>query len=152
MNLKALVNVLTADTLAAAFEPASEEFDADHVNVVMDIEGFDEPITLQITEVEVESEGKSDFEMIQIYVPIPMDLDEEAADDIIGILPDVNQEVPLIGFNVHPEEKFLYFRHVMLTPKSKTGAQMVTEAVWLSQYAVDTFAQQFLEFAESESD
>ena len=152
MNFPALVKVLTADDLDAAFEPASEEFDADHVNVAMAIDGFSEPLTLQITQIEVESDNESDFEMIQIYVPIPLELDEESADDIIGVLPDVNQEVPLIGFNVHPEEKFLYFRHVMLSPKGKIGAQMITEAAWLSQFAVDTFALQFLEFAQSEPD
>ena len=90
--------------------------------------------------------------MIQIYAPIPLEIDEESVDDIVGFLPDINQQVPLIGFNVHLEEQFVYFRHVMLSPEGKTGAQMVTEAVWLSQYAVDTFAHRFLEFAESESD
>ena len=152
MNFQALVKVLTADDLSSVFEPADEDFDADHVNVTMDIDGFAEPLTLQITQIEVESDDMSGFEMIQIYVPIPLELDEESVDDLVGVLPDVNQAVPLIGFNVHLEEKFMYFRHVMLTPKGKTGAQMIAEAVWLSQFAVDTFAHQFLEFAESESD
>lgn len=151
MNFKALVKVLAADDLRAVFEPASEEFDADHVNVALDIEGFADPLILQITQIDVEPGHMSGFEMIQIYAPIPLELDEESADDLVGVLPDVNQAVPLIGFNVHPEEKFLYFRHVMLSPKGKIGAQMITEAVWLSQFAVDTFAPQFLELAQSES-
>ena len=113
MDFPALVKVLTADDLNAAFEPASEEFDADHVNVAMDIEGFADPLTIQITQIEVESDSMSGFEMIQIYIPIPLELDEESVDEIVGVLPDVNQQVPLIGFNVHPEENFLYFRHLL---------------------------------------
>ncbi len=152
MDFRVLEQVLNDDDLSAAFEAASEEFDTDRVDVAIDIEGFDEPLVLQITQIEVESDDEPEFEMIQIYVPIPLDLNEEAVDDIIGVLPDVNQQVPLIGFNVHLEEQFVYFRHVMLSPEGETGTKMVTEAVWLSQYAVDTFALQFLEFAQSESD
>lgn len=63
MNFKALVNVLIADDLTAAFEPAIEEFDTDHVNVVMDIEGFADPLTLEFTLIEVESDDTPEFEM-----------------------------------------------------------------------------------------
>jgi len=147
MDFRVLEQVLTDDDLSAVFEPATEEFDTDRVDVAIDIEGFDEPLVLPITQIEVESDDESEFEMIQIFVPIPLELNEKAVDDIVGLLPDVNQQVPLIGFNVHLEEQFVYFRHVMLAPEGETGAQLVTEAVWLSQYAVDTFALQFLEFA-----
>ena len=61
MDFPALVKVLTADDLDAAFEPASEEFDADHVNVAMAIDGFAEPLTLQITQIEVEPDNESEF-------------------------------------------------------------------------------------------
>ncbi len=150
MDFRVLEQVLTDDDLSAVFEPASEEFDTDRVDVAIDIEGFDEPLVLQITQIEVESDDEQEFEMIQIFVPIPLELKEEAVDEIVGVLPDINQQVPLIGFNVDIvdiEERFVYFRHVMLAPEGETGAQLVTEAVWLSQYAVDTFALQFLEFA-----
>ena len=150
MDFRVLEQVLNDDDLSAAFEAASEEFDTDRVDVAIDIEGFDEPLVLQITQIEVESDDEQEFEMIQIFVPIPLELKEEAVDEIVGVLPDINQQVPLIGFNVDIvdiEERFVYFRHVMLAPEGETGAQLVTEAVWLSQYAVDTFALQFLEFA-----
>ncbi len=147
MDFRVLEQVLTDDDLSAVFEPASEEFDTDRVDVAIDIEGFDEPLVLQITQIEVETDDEPEFEMIQIFVPIPLELKEEAVDEIVGVLPDINQQVPLIGFNVDLEERFVYFRHVMLSPEGETGAQLVTEAVWLSQYAVDTFALQFLEFA-----
>lgn len=75
MNLQALVEVLTADDLSAVFEPANEEFDADRVDVAMAIDGFADPITLQITQIEIEPDSMSGFEMIQIYVPIPLELD-----------------------------------------------------------------------------
>ena len=147
MDLVTLRNLLADDDLIATFELADEEFDADRVDVSVEIEGFSDPLTLQIMQVETDQDSLPGAEMVQLYAPIPLELDEEAADTIIGLLPEVNQAVPLIGFNVHPEEGFVYFRHVMLTPLGETGQQLVKEAVWMAHFALDTFAYRFAAIA-----
>jgi hypothetical protein len=138
MNLLTLKDNISEDGLPASFEPATEGFDAERVNVKLDIDGFAEPLTLQITE--IETDQIKDLEMVQLYAPISIELGEAQARDILQILPEINEAVPLIGFNIHPEEKFVYFRHVMLVPEGNIGLKVVTEGTWMAHFALDMFA------------
>jgi hypothetical protein len=143
MDLQALQKTLFEDNLPAAFLPADEELDAARVNVALDVEGFSQPIVLQITQVETEVGALSGLELIQLFAPIPLELEEEAASEIVWALPAINEVVPLVGFNVHPEERFVYFRHVMLVPEGEVGRGVVVEAVWMAHFALDMWASEF---------
>ncbi len=147
MDLAALCDVLDADGLTAVFEPESAEFDADRVDVALEIEGFADPLTLQITQVETNPDTLPDLEMAQLYAPIPIEFDEDSVQAILEVLPDVNEAVPLIGFNLHLEESFVYFRHVMLVPVGEMGQRLITEAAWMVNFALDTYAQRFAAIA-----
>jgi hypothetical protein len=140
MDLDALRRILFEDGLPAIFEPRDEEFDADRVGVALDTEGFLDPLILQITQIETTPGDLPDMELVQLYTPIPVSIEEDAVDEILAALPEVNEAVPLIGFNLHLEDRFIYYRHVMLAPAGDIGLQVVKEGVWLAHFALDAFA------------
>lgn len=144
MDLHALSKTLFQEEhLPAIVEDATDAIDADHVKVAIEIDGFSEPLVLQIMHVETDPEVMSGLEMIQLYAPIPVELTEEAVEQIVWTLPEINEVVPLIGFNLHLEDNFVYFRHVLLAPEGEAGRRVVTEAVWMARFALDTFATEF---------
>jgi hypothetical protein len=152
MDLDALQRVLFEDGLAAILEPRDEELDADRVSVALNVEGFEDPLVMQITQVETDPDDLEGMELIQLYAPIPVPVEEDAVDEILGTLPEVNELVPLIGFNLHLDDQFVYYRHVMLVPAGEVGQQVVTEGVWLAHFALDAFAGGLARMAQLEGD
>jgi hypothetical protein len=152
MDLDTLQRILFKEGLTAISAPRDEEFDADRVEVALDTEGFVDPIVLQITQIETDPDDLPDMELIQIYAPIPVPVEEDAVDEILAVLPDVNEAVPLIGFNLHLEDRFVYYRHVMLVPTGKIGLQVAKEGVWLAHFALDAFAGGLARMAQFEED
>lgn len=142
MELQALERRLTGDGFIAAFVAASEDMDADHVNVALNTDGFARPLTLQITRIESEPGAMSGLGLVQLFVALPIEVAQEAVRDVLEVLPEINEATPLIGFNLHPEGPFVYFRHVMLVPEGESGLRVVNQAVWLVNFALDLFASE----------
>ena len=150
MDLSKLQRVLFEDGLAAIFEPQDQEVDADRVSLALDVNGFADPLTLQITQIETAPGDLSDLELVQLYAPIPVPIDQVRMGEILEALPEINEAVPLIGFNLHMEDLFTYYRHVMLVPVGQIGLQVVKEGVWLAHFALDAFAAGLVRMARAE--
>jgi hypothetical protein len=148
MDLQALTTVLAHDELLADFIPADADIDTGRVNVALIVDGFADLLNLQITQIDIEPNSLSGLEMVQLYAPIPLELDENALAAVLEVLPEVNQAVPLIGFNVHLQEEFIYFRYVMLVPAGEIGLKLVTEATWMAHFALDNFASSLIAIVE----
>jgi hypothetical protein len=139
MDLPAIAAEMVADGLEAVFNEATEELPSDRIDVELEVTDFNEPLFMQVTQIDVDSEAMPEVEMYQIWVGIPEPLTPDALADAISRLPALNILTPLIGFNVNVEENFGYFRHVGLAPESKPG-RVMTEAVWLAAFAIEHFA------------
>lgn len=141
MDLEEVRDLLFKETFAATFEPATEDLPSDRVNVEFEVERIASPLQLQIIQI---PEGANDqaagVAMYQFYVPIPIEVSEAAADEVRLLLPTVNLVAPLMGFNLHETEGFVYFRYVLLTPASAAAGPTIARTVWLIYFTLDNLA------------
>lgn len=148
MDLVALAAAMAADGLLAGFEPATEDLPADRVVVHFPVDDLDEPVLIQVTEIDHDRDAMSGLDLYQVYAPIPAVLDDDGLAEAIAALPEINALTPLIGFSVSVEERFPYFRYVGLVPTGEEQAAVVTETVWLAGFALEQHAATFLESAD----
>jgi len=57
-----------------------------------------------------------DVRLLQLYIPLPIDVSRDKHEAVRAALTQVNFDVPLMGFNLHEELSFLYFRTVQVVP------------------------------------
>jgi hypothetical protein len=84
-----------------------------------------------------------DVRLLQLYIPLPIDVSRDKHDTVRAALTQVNFDVPLMGFNLHEEMSFLYFRTVQVVPASPdvgTGATLL-DMVSIAHYLVTRYAE-----------
>jgi hypothetical protein len=90
-----------------------------------------------------------DVRLLQLYIPLPIDVSRDKHDAVRAALTQVNFDVPLMGFNLHEEMSFLYFRTVQVVPASPdvgTGATLL-DMVSIAHYLVTRYAESLAEIA-----
>ena len=151
MNLPVVAAEMVKDGLEAVFHEATEELPSDRIDIEIEVSGFDEPLSLQVTEIDIDREAMPEVEMYQIWAGLPQTLTADDLSDAISRLPALNILTPLIGFNVNEDEGFAYFRHVGLAPEVNPG-RVITEACWLAAFALEHFAIILIEGLDEEGD
>lgn len=84
-----------------------------------------------------------DVRLLQLYIPLPIDVSRDKHEAVRSALTQVNFDVPLMGFNLHEEMSFLYFRTVQVVPASPdvgTGATLL-DMVSIAHYLVTRYAE-----------
>jgi len=90
-----------------------------------------------------------DVRLLQLYIPLPIDVSRDKHEAVRAALTQVNFDVPLMGFNLHEELSFLYFRTVQVVPASPdvgTGATLL-DMVSIAHYLVTRYAEPLAELA-----
>ena len=90
-----------------------------------------------------------DVRLLQLYIPMSLDVSPAKHDAVRKALTQVNFDVPLMGFNLHEELSFLYFRTVQVVPASPdvgTGATLL-DMVSIAHYLVTRYAGPLAEIA-----
>ncbi len=143
MDLHALTLALQLDGLDAEFVEA--EAGTGHVDVSVFVDGFDDPLTIQVAPVELTDRPIGDLEMVQLFAAAPRPLDDVELADVLLALPEVNARMPLGAFGVIGEPPVVYLRHVMLLPQGDVAHRLVTEGVWLTSFALDLNLEDLLD-------
>jgi hypothetical protein len=90
-----------------------------------------------------------DVRLLQLYIPLPIDVSPQKHEAVRSALTKVNFDVPLMGFNLHEEMNFLYFRTVQVVPASPdvgTGATLL-DMVSIAHFLVTRYADTLAEIA-----
>jgi len=90
-----------------------------------------------------------DVRLLQLYIPLPFEVSPGKHEAVRSALTTVNFDVPLMGFNLHEEMSFLYFRTVQVVPASPdvgTGATLL-DMVSIAHYLVTRYAGPLAEVA-----
>jgi hypothetical protein len=141
MDLQQLADTLLDEGMVAVYYGVDVEREVPQVDVQLSNEAFDEPLTLSVSLVKTETDATSGFELVQLYAPIPVQLTEDDLAHLILPVLMTNEQVPLVGFNLHVEVVgFLYYRTVLLAPPGDVGLRLIVEAVWLAAFALDLHA------------
>lgn len=83
-----------------------------------------------------------DVRLLQLYIPLSINVSPNRQESVRSALTQVNFDVPLMGFNLHEEMGFLYFRTVQVVPASPdvgTGATLL-DMVSISHFLVTRYA------------
>ncbi len=147
MDLAHYAIALASSGMKATFFPTDEEFDMERIEVLVDVEGFDAPLTIQVTRPPIAEEALDGLDMVQIYAPIPVELTPDQLDWMAYAVTRANELAALIGFSVREEESFLYFRTLMLLPPGEIALKMVVEGVMRTHYTLDLHAAILIEGA-----
>lgn len=138
MNLEAIRDLLLLEPFQAVFERADADIPADRVNVTLDVENLSPPLQLQITRVPKASETDMEgVEMLHFFVPFPILVQNAFVPEVLRMLPLLNLATPIMAFNYHEEERFIYFRHVLLIPQDADVRRVIAETVWLIYFTLD---------------
>jgi hypothetical protein len=90
-----------------------------------------------------------DVRLLQLYIPLPFEVSQSRHESVRSALTKVNFDVPLMGFNLHEEMSFLYFRTVQVVPASPdvgTGATLL-DMVSIAHFLVTRYADTLAEIA-----
>ncbi len=151
MNLRSINETLIADNLMATFKEATDELPSDRIDVRLPVQGFDEPFTIQLTEIETDPEAMRGVGMYQIFAPIPVTVDEAGLAQVTSALPAINTLTSLGAFSVDPDERFAYLRYVGLVDDDCDPGRVITEALWLTGFTLEHHAATILALAHVDS-
>lgn len=140
MDLRTLTQDLIAENLVATFEEATPDLPSDRIDIRLPVTGFDEPFTIQLTEIDTDPESMPGVDMFQIWAAIPVILDESALENVVASLPAINTLTALGAFSVDSDERFAYLRHVGLVDEDCDSARVITESVWLVGFSLEHHA------------
>jgi hypothetical protein len=90
-----------------------------------------------------------DVRLLQLYIPLPFEVASTKHESVRSALTKVNFDVPLMGFNLHEEMSFLYFRTVQVVPAvpdAGTGATLL-DMVSIAHFLVTRYAGTLAEIA-----
>lgn len=135
--LDLLEKVLSDDAFKVQRHPATAET-PDYLEARLDDDYELQAVVLPGLESEL-----PDVRLLQLYIPLPIDVARDKHDVVRSALTQVNFDVPLMGFNLHEEMSFLYFRTVQVVPASPdvgTGATLL-DMVSIAHYLVTRYAE-----------
>ncbi|MDQ1748588.1 MAG: hypothetical protein QOD07_2851 [Frankiaceae bacterium] len=135
--LDLLEKVLGEDSFKVQRHPATGDT-PDHLEVRLDDDYELQAVVLPGLESEL-----PDVRLLQLYIPLPIDVSPDKHEAVRSALTEVNFDVPLMGFNLHEEMSFLYFRTVQVVPASPdvgTGATLL-DMVSIAHYLVTRYAE-----------
>ena len=118
----------------------TDDAPSDRVDVELAVDGFDEPVRLQVTEIDTDPEEMPGVQMFQLWAPFPAEYDAAAIERVTQFLPAANTITPLIGFSVLADEGMVFFRHVGVVPDHTESLKAVVQSVWLAHFALDHLA------------
>jgi len=135
--LDLLEKVLTEDVYKVQRHAATDET-PDYLEARLDDDYELQAVVLPGLESEL-----PDVRLLQLYIPLPIDVARDKHEAVRRALTQVNFDVPLMGFNLHEEMSFLYFRTVQVVPASPdvgTGATLL-DMVSIAHYLVTRYAE-----------
>lgn len=141
--LDLLEKVLTDDVYKVQRHPATADT-PDYLEARLDDDYEVQAVVLPGLESEL-----PDVRLLQLYIPLPFDVPASKHEAVRSALTQVNFDVPLMGFNLHEEMGFLYFRTVQVVPASPdvgTGATLL-DMVSIAHYLVTRYAEPLAELA-----
>lgn len=147
MDLELLTAELVLDGIDAEFGVATDDLPSDRVDVLLQVDGFTDRISLQITQIETDPDAMPGVEMFQLWAAFPLELTGEGVERVARFLPVVNTMTPLVGFNVLPDERLVYFRHVGIVSDQPVAVAAILRSVWLAHYALDHLAAGIVQVA-----
>jgi hypothetical protein len=141
MNLTAIQSILV-DDFETLFQPASEDIPLDRLLVALDNPQDDEePYMLELLYIPGVQAELDDVKLLQFFLPLD-DVLPSALAEARHLLTHINQQLPLVGFNLHEEGRYFFFRYVLVMPEQPRGDQdgdVVRETVWLIYYLLHNF-------------
>jgi hypothetical protein len=153
MNLVDIQAVLEADDFETLLQTADDEIPVDRLQVALDNpENEEEPYILELIYIPGVEAELDDVKLLQFFVPLD-DVAPAALEEARRLLPHLNLQLPLVGFNLHEEGHYFYFRHVLALPEESRGDQdgsVITETVWLIYYLVRTFQSGLSKIAQGQ--
>lgn len=141
--LDLLEKVLTEDEFKVERHPATADT-PDYLEVRLDDDFELQAVVLPGLESEL-----PDVRLLQLYIPLPIEVAPQKHENVRQALTQVNFDVPLMGFNLHEGMSFLYFRTVQVVPASPdvgTGATLL-DMVSIAHYLVTRYAEALAEIA-----
>ena len=85
--------------------------------------------------------GFGEFDYLQFYVPLSIDIDSDYLNDVSQLLLGINSQLPLIGFGFTQTEKASAgFRHMMLLESQQINLNIVVRSIELIEFLVNEFA------------
>lgn len=152
MELSHYAIALAAAGMKATFFPTDAEFDVERIEVLVDVDGFEEPLTILVTQPPVGEGALDGLDLVQIYAPIPVELTDDQLVWMALAVSRANELAALVGFSVREEESFLYFRTLMLLPPGEIALKMIVEGVMRTHYTLDLHAAILIEGAFEDED
>jgi hypothetical protein len=141
--LDLLEKVLSDDGYKLERHPATDET-PDYLEARLDDDYELQAVVLPGLESEL-----PDVRLLQLYIPLPFEVSPQNQEAVRSALTKVNFDVPLMGFNLHEEMGFLYFRTVQVVPAAPdvgTGATLL-DMVSIAHYLVTRYAGPLAEMA-----
>jgi hypothetical protein len=142
--LDLLEKVLSDDAYKLQRHPATDET-PDYLEARLDDDFELQALVLPGLESEL-----PDVRLLQLYIPLPIEVSRERHEAVRRGLTKVNFDVPLMGFNLHEELSFLYFRTVQVLPAVPdvgTGATLL-DMVSIAHYLVTRYVEPLAEMAK----
>lgn len=140
MNLARIQTVLEQD-FDTELQPAGGDIPLERLLIGLENPQDDQqPFLLELAYVPGIEAELDDVGLLQYFVALD-DVAPASLEEARRLLPHINLNLPLVGFNLHEAGQYFYFRYVQVIPKEE-GAQdgaVVQETVWLIHYLLHTY-------------
>ena len=87
--------------------------------------------------------------LMQFFTGLANDLSPNTLSELQKAIISVNRFCPLVGFGILSQPAMLYFRHVLMLPKTvEDSVPLVVQTTWLISYLVDVFGNNLTQVAD----
>lgn len=140
MELHEIETCLNAEGMTTLLQPASPEQPLEQLLVLLELEDADTRLAVELLYVpDIEEEFEA-VKLLQFFVTLPFEIDETKVRLACDALMRINYTLPLMAFSYQEEGHYLYFRHVLMLPKSASASDkdVIVQTVWLIFYVIET--------------
>jgi hypothetical protein len=142
MNIQKIKALLDNDNFTTSYFEATKELPFERLNLIMPTEIKDQLILEMLYSPDID-EVIMGYRLFQYFVRLPFDVEESQLEQIKSLILKINMGIPLMGFGVNEDDRYVYFKSILLIPNheeiSDDLKSVLSENVYMISFIFNRF-------------
>jgi hypothetical protein len=142
MNLLDFKKHLDKDNFTTKYFEHTKELPFDRLNLILPLKKQSN-IVLEMLYTPGLGGILKDFKLLQYFVRLPIDFEAELLEPVKSLVLKLNMGIPLMGFGVNENDRYIYFKCVSMVPDTNQPSEdmlkVLIENVYMTGFIFDTF-------------
>lgn len=142
MNLQSLKEILDKDDFTTFYFEKSNKLPFDRLNLILPTDVKDQLVLEMIYTPGMDKILKG-YKLFQYFVRLPFDLQDERIEDLKTFILKLNMGIPMMGFGLNEEDKYIYFKSISMIPNKEELSDdlqaVIVENIYMIGFLLNRF-------------